>query len=59
MLGNIIFTALVNGSKIAFNVQPTFIATAFEGNIKKLKSEVTILYSLLDNKVITIDRFDE
>ena len=29
-IGNVIFTSLVDESKIAFNVQPTLIATAFE-----------------------------
>ena len=66
-LGNVIFTVLVKGSKIVFNVQPTLIAKAFEGTLQEkfklaksmLKSEVKILYSLADNKVITIDRVDE
>ena len=65
--GKVIFTALVDGSKIVFNVQPTLIATAFEGTLKEkfklaksmLKSKVKILYSVANNKVITIDRADE
>lgn len=65
--GNVIFTALVNGSKTVFNVQPTLIATAFKGTLQEefklaksmLKSKVRILYCLADNKVITIDRADE
>ena len=65
-LGNVIFTALANGSKIVFYVQPTLVATAFEGNLREkfklvksmLKSEVKILYSLADNKIITIERVE-
>ena len=30
-LGNVIFTTLVNGSKIVFNVQPALIAKESEG----------------------------
>ena len=65
-VGNVVFSALVNGSKIVFNVQPTLIATAFEGTLQEkfklvkimLKSKVKILL-LADNKVIIIDRVDE
>ena len=34
-LGNVIFTTLVNGSKIVFNVQPALIATASEGILEE------------------------
>ena len=57
---NVIVTALVNESKIVFNIQPTLIAGAFEGTLAKsvLKSRVKILYSVAGNKVITIHRAD-
>ena len=67
ILGNVIFTALVNGLETVFSVQPTLIATAFEGTLQEkfnlaksmLKSKAKILSSLADNKVIATDRVDE
>ena len=52
--GKVIFTPLVNGSKLVSNVQLTLIAAAFERTLKEkfkfptsiLKSKVKILYSL-------------
>ena len=51
MSENVIFTALVNGSKIVFNLPLTLIATAFEWTLQEkfklaksmLKSKVKIL----------------
>ena len=56
MSENVIFTALVNGSKIVFNVPLTLIATAFEWTLQEkfklaksmLKSKVKILQSVAD-----------
>ena len=40
-LGNVIFTTLVNWSKIEFNVQPTLIATAFKGTLQNYKKSLS------------------
>lgn len=61
---SVIFTALVNGTKVRFNAQTALIVTTFEQTLQEksellrsvLNLRVKITYTLADNKIVTLEK---
>ena len=61
---SVIFTALVNGTKVRFSAQTALIVTTFEQTLQEksellrsmLNLRVKITYTLADNKIVTLEK---
>ena len=63
-MGSVIFTALLNGTKVKFNTQTALIVKTFEQTLQEkfkllrsmLNVKVKVTHTLADNKIVTLEK---